>query len=101
MLAVFRLSKKQIALLPDAGASQSSVLLRTEKIKSEKTGGVYVSFFSSQTGKCANAVECMHQAAIFEKMLAFLREGVDFIDTLKTASIVLAVLSWGGFYFSG
>ena len=33
----------------------------------------------------------MHQAAIFEKMLAFLREGVDFIDTLKTASIVLAV----------
>ena len=36
----------------------------------------------------------MHQAAIFEKMLAFLREGVDFIDTLKTASIVLAVFAW-------
>ena len=26
--------------------------------------------------------------------MAALREGVDFIDTLKTASIVLAVLSW-------
>ena len=25
----------------------------------------------------------MHQAVIFEKMLAFLREGVDFVDTLS------------------
>ena len=25
----------------------------------------------------------MHQAVSFEKMLAFLREGVDFVDTLK------------------
>ena len=26
----------------------------------------------------------MHQSAMFEKMLAFLREGVDNVDTLKT-----------------
>ena len=64
-------AKKQFALLPDAGASQSSVLLRTEKIKSEKTGGVYVSFFSSQTGKCANVVSACTRLQISQKCLHF------------------------------
>ena len=67
---------------------------------------MYVSFFTSQPGKCRSVKkscqwqvfsvghlfyrwgtcrrsECMHQAVRFEKMLAFLREGVDFVDTLK------------------
>ena len=52
-------------------------------MKSEKTGGVYVGFFSYQTGKCRKRSACMHQAARVEKMLAFLREGVDFVDTLN------------------
>ena len=32
--------------------SQSSVIEMTEKLQSEKSGGVYVTFFSSQPGKC-------------------------------------------------
>ena len=40
-------------------------------MQSEKTGGVYVSFFSSQVGKCASVSECMHQPANSEKCLHF------------------------------
>ena len=47
-------------------------------MQSEKNGGVYVSFFSSQTGKCANVVsactrlllrkKCLHFSELFEKV---------------------------------
>ena len=71
MAAPHKLSKKQFVLLRDVGASQSSVRLRTEKIKSEKTGGVYVSFFSSQTGKCANVVSACTSLLSSKKCLHF------------------------------
>ena len=41
------------------------------KFKSEKSGGVYVTFFSSQTGKCANAVSACTRLQSSEKCLYF------------------------------
>ena len=76
-------------------------------MKSEKTGGVYVSFFSARTGKCRSVKpnvpvahwqrrlrlfyrwrtyrrsEYMRPSAWFSKMQAFSRKGVGLSDTLN------------------
>ena len=62
----------------------------TEKSQSEKSGGVYVTFFSSQTGKCASkASACtrlqpQQNACILLTFLLLLAEG----RTLRTVAVL-------------
>lgn len=52
------------------------------KMKFEKSDDMRVTFFLLSDWQVCERSECMRQAAKFSKMLVFLRERVDKVDTL-------------------